>query len=306
MRGFHRRTGVVAALVAAGMLAPARVATQEQFQFFVSARDADGRPVTDLKSEEIRMFENGVANQIVKVEPFRTPVKLTIAVDNGILSRNALAHYRSGLEGLVKALPPEIEVALVTMAPQPRFVVTSTLDRARIMQGISSFAPESATPRFFDTLVEFSKRLQDDFKKKKQFDSLPVLVLISTTAQENSSYRPREVSTAVQYLENRKMRVYVAMTTTIQEADAGQQPVIAIPLVQATGGRYEALSSTSRLTTLLPEFGEEIASLQRQGDQLLVTALRQGGLTGPLQNPRFELMRLKLTAHVSFDGLPSK
>src|SRR5262245_49527967 len=86
MTGWRSRTGVVAAgLLALSALAPAGVATQEQFQFVVAARDPNGQPVTDLKREEVVMTEAGVANDIVKIEPFHLPVKLTIAVDNGIL-----------------------------------------------------------------------------------------------------------------------------------------------------------------------------------------------------------------------------
>ena len=127
-------------------MSPARVATQEVFQFVVAARDANGQPVTDLKRDEVVMSESGVANDIVKIEPFHLPVKLTIAVDNGILSRDALGHYRNGLEGLVKALPPEVEVAVIAMAPQPRTVQAFTTDRIKIVKGISAIAPDNGTP----------------------------------------------------------------------------------------------------------------------------------------------------------------
>jgi hypothetical protein len=308
MARLRSRTSVLTAgLIALTMFAPTSVATQEQFQFVVSARDADGHPITDLKPGEIVMLENGVANRIVKVEPFRMPVRVTIGVDNGILSRNSLVHYRTSLDGLVKALPPEIEVSLLAMAPQPRYIVPSTLDRGRIQRGIDSVAPEDATPRFADTIVEFSKRLQDEFNKVKRFDSLPVLVLISTTSSENSSYRAQQISTALGFLEARKTRVYVTMTTTMAGpgTNQGEQPMLAIPLTKATRGRYEALANTSRLTTLLPEFGTEIAALHQQRyNQLLVTAQRQQGLTGQLQNPRIELTRPNVTGEVSLDGLP--
>ena len=305
LKGFRSRTNALATgLIAVTVLVPTSVAAQQQFQFVISARDAKGRVVTGLKRDEIVMLENGVANEIVKVEPFHMPVKLTIAVDNGISSHDALSHYRTGLDGLVKALPPEIEVALLSMAPQPRFVVTSTLDRNRILRGVTSFAPEEATPRFADTLVEFSKRLQDELKKTNRFDSLPVLVLISTTSPENFSYRATEISAALQFLQARKTSIYVAMTTT-SRANMGEQPMLAIPLVKATRGRYEALSNTARLATLLPEFGAEIAAQHTQHDtQVLVTAVRQQGLTGPLQNPRIELTRPNVKGEVSLDGLP--
>jgi len=299
-------------VLAAGLIAltaaiPATIAAQEEIQFVISARDAAGRPVTDLTTDDVLMSENGVGYPILKVEPFHMPVRVTIAVDNGILSHDALGHYRTGLEGLVKALPPEVEVALIAMAPQPRFVVQSTLDRARLLRGINAVAPEDAAPRFADTLVEYAKRLQDAFNKTKHFDSLPVLVLVSTSAPEHTSYAGATITASVDHLVSRKAKVFVAMTTTIQGpgGDNGQQSMLAIPLAKGTNGRYEALANSTRLMTLLPEFGADIASLHAlRHNQVLVTAMRQIGVTGPLQNVRIELRRPNLRGQVSLDGLP--
>jgi hypothetical protein len=305
MRGWRKRTGLaVAGLLTVVATSPARVAGQEVFQFVVAARDANGQPVTDLKRDEVVMSEGGVANDIVKIEPFHLPVKLTIAVDNGILSRDALGHYRNGLEGLVKALPPEVEVAVIAMAPQPRTVQAFTTDRIKIVKGISAIAPDNGTPRFADTLVEYSKRLKDEFNKTKKLDSIPVLVLVSTTAPQNSSYQATEIDSALQFMEQRKTRVYVTMSTQSGIRNEGDQPMIAIPLAKGTHGRYEALADSSRLASLLPEYGADIASLhQTRYNQVMVTAARKNA--GPLQDPRIELTRPNLQGEVSVDGFPS-
>lgn len=306
-------------VLAAGAIGVALMATasvtlarqSEQFQFIVSASDAEGRPITDLTRAEVVMSENGTTNTILKVEPFHVPVKLTVAVDNGPLSRDALGHYRTGLTGLVKALPPDVEVTLITISPQPRMVVRPTTNRERILRGVNGFAPEEESPRFTDALVEFSKRYREEFEDTRRIDSLPVLVMVSTTATEASSYEVPEIERALAFLKARKTKVYVTMTSGQQEArglaaiNTARQPLIAIPATEATGGRYEALANSSRLATLLPEFGAEIAALHRKHDnQFRVTAERQEGLTGPLQNPRIEVTRPGLTGHVSLDGLP--
>lgn len=287
------------------------IGQEEQFQFIVSASDAEGRPITDLTREEIVMSENGVANEIVKVEPFQVPVKLTVAIDNGPLSRDALGHYRTGLTGLVKALPADVEVTLITISPQPRMVVRPTTDRVRILRGVNEFAPQDESPRFTDALVEFSKRYQEELEDTRRADSLPVLVMISTTATEASSYEVPEIEKALGFLQARKAKVYVTMTSTREQAtglaaiNTARQAIIAIPATKATGGKYEALADSGRLATLLPEFGEEIAALHRKHyNQVRVTAQRQKGLSGQLQNPRIEITRPGLTGQVSLDGLP--
>jgi hypothetical protein len=298
--------------MAAAMCVWSTVASgQESFQFVVSALGADGQPVSNLTREDVLFSENGVANEIVKVEPLRIPVRLTIAVDNGPLSREALAHYRSGLAGLVKVLPQDVEVTLITTAPQPLRVVRPTTDRVQILKGINGFAPQEEAPRFTDSLVEFSKLYEDEFNKKKRFDSIPVLVTISTTATEASSYEVPAVSKALTFLRARRARVYTVMISIRQDVEGlaqintNRQALIAIPATKATGGKYEALAISNRLATLLPEWGEEIATLHRKyNNQILVTARRQQGLKGQLQNPRIELARPGITGEVSVDGLP--
>jgi hypothetical protein len=306
-----RSLTAAAAAGVAFLLALPTVAAQNQFQFVVAAVDASGTPVTDMKREEVLMSENGVANEVLKVEPFRVPVKLTIAVDNGPLSRDALSHYRSGLEGLVKSLPQDIEVTLITTAPQPLRVVRPTTDRVQILKGVNGFAPQEEAPRFTDSLVEFSKLYEEEFNKKKRVDSIPILVTISTTATEASSYEVPAVSKALNFLRFRRARVYVAMISVRQDVsdfaqiNTNRQALIAIPTVKATGGKYEALAISNRLATLLPEWGDEIAALHRKyNNQTLVTAQRQEGLKGPLQNPRIELARPGINGEVSIDGLP--
>ena len=145
---------VAAAVLGVAMLVPAAtLMAQAQFQFIVSATDAQGAPVSDVTAKDVLMSENSVANQIVKVEPYRVPVKLTIAIDNGPLSAEPLAHYRTGLTAMIKALPPEVEVTIIATAPQPRMVVRPTLDRTQILRGVNGFAPEQESPRVTDTLV---------------------------------------------------------------------------------------------------------------------------------------------------------
>ena len=124
-RRHHARARAVATLALAAILAPAALllAQGDEVAFVISVFDSNGRPVRDLKRDEIVLTENGVAGEVVKVEPFIMPVELTVAVDNGPLSADALAHYRTGLAGLIRTLPTDVEVTFITMSPQPLMVV---------------------------------------------------------------------------------------------------------------------------------------------------------------------------------------
>jgi hypothetical protein len=284
-----------------------------QFQFVVGATDANGVPVTDLKANEVVMTENGAPATILKVEPYKVPVKLTVGIDNGPDSREALSHYRSGLKGLVDALPSDIEVTLITTAPQPRNVVRATTNRQQILRGVDGFAPDDERPRFTDTIVEFAQRLERELRDKRGVpDSLPILLMVSTTANEATSYQVPEIEKALNFLATRRARLMVTMTSTragdvtaVSDLNTNRQALIAIPATKATRGRYEAIAISSRLATLLPEYGREIAALHLSHiNQFRVTVERANGATGPFQNLQVELSRQGLKGSVSADGLP--
>lgn len=313
MNRTHRSAALARTIAAAAAvsLTVTLAAQSQQFQFVVAASDASGMPISDLKPDEVVMTENGAPAKILGVEPYPVPVRLTIAVDNGEGSSEAIGHYRTGLTGLVEALPPEVEVTLITTAPQPRTVVRPTTDRKQILRGITGFAPESERPRFTDALVEYSRRLEDDLKKTKVAQYLPILVMVSTTANEVSDYQVNEIEKALGFLQARKSRVYVALTVTkagdvasVADINTNRQALIAIPTTKATNGRYEAIAVSSRLGTLLPEFGTEIAALHtKHANQFRVTVQRPDGVSGQLQNPEVRLTRPGITGAVSVDGL---
>jgi len=290
----------------------------QTFQFIVSATDASGEPVADLKPEEVLFSEKAGKGTISKVEPFSLPVKVTIAVDNGSdfdskgnpvpTSALALPNYRNGLKGFVEAFPQNTEMTLITTSPQPRMVVRPTTDRAQILRGINGFAPESERPRFTDALVEWSQRLQKELKEGKTPLYVPVMLMVSTAANESASYQPQEVQRAMEFLVSRRAKLYVTVNSTrsgdasaTADLNANRQAIIAIPATKAMNGRFDAIAIFNRLDTLLPEYGKELAAYaKRLGTQHLVTVQRAGA--GPLEDLRIELARDGLKGAVSTDG----
>ncbi len=281
--------------------------TPQVFQFVVSATNADGVPVADLGRDDVVMSENGERQKVTRVEPLSIPIKVTIAVDNGLESSDAIAHYRAGLKGFIDALPPGVEVTLITTAPQPRTVVKPTTDHAQLLSGINGFAPESSRPRFSDAVVEFSQRLQKEARDKRIAPYVPILVMVSTIAIETRSYEPDAIQKAVQYLVTRHAKVNAVLASTragtiaLPDTDVTQQANVALPTTKATGGRFETLAIANRLDTLLPEWGRDLAALEaRQTTQFRVTVERTHG--GELQKPTIEIARPGLRGTVTLDG----
>jgi hypothetical protein len=296
---------LIAALAAAGVSLAAQGTT---FQFVLSATDQNGAPVGGLGPEDVIMSEDGEKQQIAKVEPLSVPIKLTIAVDNSAAIAAALDNFRDGLAGLVEALPPDVEVTLIVLAAQPRTVVKSTTDRTQLLKGIKSFGPEQGAPKFTDALMEFSQRLQREAKDRKAAPYLPVMVMVSTAANDQTTYQPKDIEQAVIFLQARRAKVNLVMVSTrpgdVKTATAlssTMQATVGRPATQMTNGRYEEVGVPTRLATLLPEWGKALGALhERQKTQFRVTVERKR--SGNLQNPRFELARPGLNGAVTRDG----
>jgi hypothetical protein len=317
MQGSVKQQGRRAAWRAATVLAiagAAVIAVQAQgpVTLYVSATDANGATVSDIKPEEFSYKEAGQDGKVLSMEKFSLPMKVTIGVDNSPDSSQALSSYRQGLTDMVNAMPPDVEVTLITMAPAPRMAVKPTTNREEILRGITRFGPDTNPARFTDTLVEFAQRIDKELKdsKEKRLSYSPVLVMVSTTAAEVSSYQRDSIEKAMATIANSGTRVMVAMTTTktgdteaAADMNSGRQALIAIPLVKGTRGRYEALAQFSRLATLLPEFGKNIAEAhKRQVNQVKVTVERPAGSTGQLKDLDVRLLRPGLNGAVSGDG----
>jgi hypothetical protein len=283
-----------------------------QLLAFISALDASGAPVTDLKREEIDMTENGAPGKVVSFDRYSLPIKLTIGVDNSKDGTIALAALRQGLSGLVKALPPDMEVTLITTAPQPEMFVKPTSDHAQILRGIERFGPDANnTARFSSAMIEYAERLEKDFKDKKLSYS-PMLVMVSTSTPENGKQQvdQEQIEKATKAMARLGARMSLAMMTTkpanpesVDLMQNGRQAAVAGPIIKASRGKLETMVDYNRLTTVLPEWGREIAlSHTRQTNQFRVVIDRPGGATGPLNNLGLRLTRSGLNGSVSSDG----
>lgn len=300
---------IVVILFASGATVAQQV-KPNQLLVYLSAADKSGAPVTDLKPDEIVYTESGVPGKVVSLDRHPLPIKLTIAVDNGSASQPALASLREGLTGLVNALPPDVEVTLITMS-QPQTVVRPTTDRAQITQGIDRFGADTrAVAKFSETLVDYADRIEKDFKDRK-LNYSPRLVMVATPTPELENVQPDTIEKALNTLRVRGARVSVIMVTTtptntesVANMTQGRQAIISAPIVKASRGKFEALRAFNQLATLLPEWGQEIAmSHVRQSTQFRAVIDRPGGATGALNNLGLRLTRPGAEGSVSPDGM---
>ena len=288
-------TALLAALAASNLHA------QQQFVLFLSMLDAKGDAPAALTAEQINLTEGGESLTVIKVEKIEWPVKVQVLVDNGAgLGSENLIHIRNGVRDLMKVLPTEVEVSLYTTAPQPRIVVRPTMDRLQLMQGADRIAPDTGSGRYIESLNEATQRIERD--KTSHF---PVIISVATSIGD-TNVMERDVERLWKRLNERPTTVHTVLLSggsrSINSVTAANQTQVGLAVKELTGGRYENIAAASRLATLLPEIGEQVAaSHQRQSRQFRLVIERPKGKSGQL-GPLGGTLPAGYTSKITSDG----
>jgi hypothetical protein len=292
----HARLLVTVAVALA--IAPAARA-QETFRMLATLMDSSGIPAPTVELSDLVVQENGADARIVKVEPANWPIKVQLLLDNGFgMGGGNVSILRTAVRGFLDALPDGVEVTVVTTAPQPRFLVKATTDRAMLRQGVDRLTPDNGSGRFVDSLSEASSRFERDTSEYH-----PVIVTVGTTVGDNS-VTERDVERMMRRLEARTTTVHVALLIEGQDQGAGRVQIdVGRKVTRFNSGRYEELSVASRLGTLLPEFGKLVASsYPREGGRFLITVERPAGNKGELQKVTLQAKGRLRASNLSIDG----
>jgi hypothetical protein len=259
-------------------IATSGVRAQQQISLYASVADATGKPLATLEPTDLRVMEGGVEAKVVKVEPASFPVKVQLLLDNGIgLGGQNIQSLKDGVKGLIEALPENLEVTIVTTAPQPRFLVRPTTDKAMMIEGLSRLAPDSGAGRFVESMNEATQRIEKD-----KSDHIPVIISQATSSGD-ANVRDRDVKQIFDRVQKRPTTVHVILlNSTAGSATGGaNQTQVGLAVTQATRGRYESIAVATRLATLLPEIGKQVAaSHEKQSHQFKITVERPAGKSG--------------------------
>ena len=240
------------------------VRAQEHLDLHVSFTDVSGAPVLDVQADEIAMVENGIRGTVVHLEQVNRDFDVTLLIDNGIGMGPALADIRSAARSFASGLPRGARLSVLTIAPQPRWLVRPTDDSSRVLTAINRLTPDDSLGRFVDALVEAGGRLDSGS------DRIPVIVAVGSTAPDGSSSLEQHFRQLARRVVEHSAIVHVAILSTRATINgrvpvASQlQPTVGLELARLTGGRYEPIAVSSRLGTLLPELAAQIRDDSRR------------------------------------------
>jgi len=291
-----RRMWCFASVILGLCVVEPHLAAQKQQQIFVSLVAPNGTAVTDLQASDVSVTEDGVDCKIVKLEPINWPTKLQVLVDNGKANTNPINPLRDGLKALFEQMPDGVEMSLYATAGTPRPLVKPVIDRQKLIEGIALIAPDSGAGMFFDALSEAAGRIARD--KTPHF---PVILMVGSDFGTVRASDP-DFKKLQETILTRAVTVHIiVMSGSGGTSGGGAQTEIGLGLTKLSGGRYENINATTRLATLLPEWGKKIAESQAlQSHQFRVTYERPPN--GKEQASIGATVRHEGTPQLSLDG----
>jgi hypothetical protein len=268
-------TAIVVCLGSVGILA------QKPLVLLATITDPVGAEVTSVDPKDVVFTEDGNNGTVVKVEPVGGLVpKVQLLVDNGVgMPSNSLTDLRTALKGLIMELPTNVEVTFVTTAPQPRFLEKATTDRVKLLSAVDRVTPDTGAGRFVDSFFEATDRI---IKDKQEGASYTIITIATTSGDLN--YRDNDVKQISERVQKTHPNVQVVLLNGMNSGSIGSiQTGLGKGLADMTGGRFEAINLTSRLITLMPEIGKEVAKSMKPGAKMFrLTLQRPGNAAAPL------------------------
>ena len=115
--------------------------------FSATAVDGKGRPVTDLRREDFRIYDEGRPQSIVHFYGGKSlPARVLILVDaSGSMAEERVANARRAALKLLDALSPEDQVAVAGFDSRYWGVVAFTRDREAVRRGLDTITPFGST-----------------------------------------------------------------------------------------------------------------------------------------------------------------
>ena len=255
------------------LVAAAAPHAQQQAQFLMPMLDENGAPVASFGPADLAIFEDGKPAKLLKVEPKDSAMRVILAIDNGRQMGDVLVHVRAAAKDFFAALPDGAEVALMTTAPQPRFTVKPTKDRAALLKGVDTIAPDSSAGRFIEAL----QYAGETWKKPAEYTSV-LVILGSTYAPE--SVNKTHLEEGIAQLGAARATVHVVMFKPPIATEGDAQLEMGERIAQLSRGRFETIASYQQLG-IIPDIGKEVAK-SSSTRQFLVTIERPAGATGRL------------------------
>ena len=164
-----------------GVVAPSAQTVPRSPSAFISVLDLTGAPVSNLDVSQVSMTVDGAACAPLRLEAIDWPTRLAVLVDNSGASLEWFSTLRESLRRFLFEVPEGVQTSLVTLAPQPRWIVRPTDERADFWRGIDLIIPDRGGAKFVEGIGEAADRIE-----QQTTDAFWTIMIITTNGTETS------------------------------------------------------------------------------------------------------------------------
>jgi len=257
-----RRSRTVPALIALAVLGAiaavspaARAQSAGERTIFFAALDEVGKPVRDIKTEEILIREDGVDREIVSVKPSTETLNIMLLADTTPAVDEMLLVARSSLIAFVRqvhAVSPEAQISLMEFGQAAVTVVPFTAADADLEKGINRLAGK---PRSASVLLEAINAASNNLAKRPS-PRRAIVALNIEPSDEQSREEPKRI------VESLRKSVAQVWCVSIQKGALknAQRDLVLNTFTKNTGGDRQFIVGQSAIETHLKIFADALTS----------------------------------------------
>jgi VWFA-related protein len=223
----------------------------------VSASNASGQPVKDLKVEDIVIEEEGRPQKVVALgEPGKTPVEMALLVDvSGSTHEQFTFQQLAAVQFMKEVFKPSDAASVFSIGLTPKMVKARTTNSEEAVKGLLSIAPLKEPTAFFDTIVEATHYME----KNADPGSRRVLIIISD-GEENFS-KNYKLNDALREIQKSDCLFYAINPSgggiRLNDISLKGQGVMEAMATQ-TGGKAFNLTKVEELESVFRQIAEEL------------------------------------------------
>jgi Ca-activated chloride channel homolog len=212
-----------------------------------------GAPITGLRKEDFRLFEDGVEQPITKFSMEDAPLSIGLLFDTSGSMRNKIRKAAEAAEAFFKTANPQDEFFLVEFSDRPKLTVPFTSDPDEVYDRIAHAKPFGRTS-LLDAIHMAMLEMKHAHNLRK------ALVIVSDGGDNRSRHTEREIKNAMleSDLQVYAMGIFDPEGETRHSTEEENGPQLLEELADETGGREYPVTRLEDLPSISARIGNQL------------------------------------------------
>ena len=220
---------------------------------YISVLDGRGAPVSGLALADVVVREDGVAREVLKVEPATAPLDVMLLVDDSQALNPALLPTREGIDRFIDKLQGQGTLGLMSFGERPTSLVKPTTDPAMLKRGAGRIFARTAAGTY---LLEAIQEVSRDFRRLESERKHIVVTWMQGVEFSNLHY-----DTVLKDLDAGGATLHVLEIGMPNRSNADEMRNLNMVVAEGTkrtGGGRDPVLSESGIAEALPRVAEEL------------------------------------------------